>query len=399
MFKSLRVAALPLLSAVCYTSVVHAGVLPEDRVDVLGHNYQGGGVTVYGPSILLRKKIGENIDLNASGDIDMVSSASLDVVTNASPYKEKRKQWSGGVSYLHGKTTYGLNYLKSQEPDYLSHNASGSISEDMFGDLTTVTIGFSRGWDHVKQHIKLPGQDYFRDDFKEHDELVSPRLDRRSYRVGISQILTKKLLFSANYESTAQEGFLRNPYRKYRYGDVNSASVTYADEIYPHTRTSNAVGLEARYYLNYRASIKLGYRYYTDTWGVLGHTGDIEYVHPYGNNWLTEYGVRYYTQKKATFFSDLFPYADAQNFLARNRELATFNDVALHVGITWKIPLSTKVAFRTTLMYDRIQYNYKDYRDNSDVMVNGKKTAIAPINQPLYKYGANVIMLQASLTY
>jgi hypothetical protein len=269
----------------------------------------------------------------------------------------------------------------------------------MFGDLTTVTFGFTRGWDHVKQHIKTGKEDYFRDDFKENDELVTPRLDRRSYRVGVSQILTKRLVFSANYESTAQEGFLRNPYRKYRYGTENNASVTYVDEIYPHTRTSNAVGLEARYYLNYRASVKLGYRYYTDTWGVLGHTGDIEYVHPLGNNWLTEYGLRYYTQKKATFFSDLFPYFQSQNFMARNRELATFNDVALHLGITWKIPLSTKVAFRTTLMYDRIQYNYKDYRDNSRVLINGKLQDIPPALQPLYKYGANVLMLQASLTY
>jgi len=395
MFKSLRFVAVLLFAvSISYTHIARAGVLPEDRGDVLGHMYQGGGVRVYGPSILLRKKIGENIDLNASGDVDMVSSASLDVITNASPYKEVRKQWSGGVSYLHGKTTYGINYLKSQEPDYLSHNASASISEDMFGDLTTVTIGFTRGWDHVKQHLvdKATKTDSFSDVFLEHGERVTPRLDRRSYRVGLSQILTKKLVFAANYESSAQEGFLRNPYRVVRYGDANSTSLNKQSEIYPHTRTSNAVGLEARYYLNYRASIKLGYRYYTDTWGVLGHTGDIQYVHPLGTNWITEYGVRYYTQKKATFFSDLFPYADAQNFLARNRELATFNDVALHLGVTWKIPISTKVAFRTTFMYDRIQYNYKDYRDNSN-------SKLAPINQPLYKYGANVIMLQASLTY
>jgi len=396
MFKSLRLIAL-LLSACLFAQSVSAGVLPEDRADLLGHMYQGGGVRVYGPSILIRKKIGENLDLNVAGDVDMVSSASLDVITNASPYKEVRKQWSAGVSYLHGKTTYSVNYLKSQEPDYLSHNASASISEDMFGDLTTVTIGFSRGWDHVKQHVrdKATGVDQFVDTFLEHGERVTPRLDRRSYRVGVSQILTKKLILAVNYESNAQEGFLRNPYRVVRYGNANSTSISKQSEIYPHTRTSNAVGIEARYYLNYRASIKLGYRYYTDTWGVLGHTGDIEYVQPlklFGGDFLSEYGVRYYTQKKATFFSDLFPYADAQNFLARNRELATFYDASVHVGLTWKIPISTKVAFKTSFMYDRIQYTYKDYRDNSN-------SKLAPIDQPLYKYGANVFMLQASLAY
>ncbi|MES1195720.1 MAG: hypothetical protein ABUL58_02125, partial [Steroidobacter sp.] len=94
-----------------------------------------------------------------------------------------------------------------------------------------------------------------------------------------------------------------------------------------------------------------------------------------------------------------FPYIDAQNFLARDRELSTFNDYTFHMALTWKIPFSTKVALATSLMYDRIQYNYKDFRDNRDVLVDGKLTALAPNQQPLYKYGANVFMLQASLTY
>ena len=41
-------------------ALAFAGVLPEDRADVLYHRYQGGGVTIQGPSVLVRKKIGEN---------------------------------------------------------------------------------------------------------------------------------------------------------------------------------------------------------------------------------------------------------------------------------------------------------------------------------------------------
>ena len=399
--KIMRYIAAALLMLGLH-SAAHAGVLPEDRVDLLGHNYQGGGVKVYGPAILVRKKISENVDLSVTGDEDFVSSASIDVVTAASPYKEIRKQWSPAVSYLHGKTTYSVSYLKSQEPDYLSNNGSVSISEDMFGDLTTVTLGFTRGHDHVRQHVKdkATGKDEFTDVFFENGNQVSPRVDRRSYRVGWSQILTKKLLTTFNFESTSLEGFLRNPYRRVRFGDPNSATVGYQSELYPHTRSSNAVGIDGRYYLDYRASIKVGYRYYSDTWGIRSSTGEIQYVHPFESlHLLGEFGLRYYSQKRATFYSDLFPYIDAQNFLARDRELSTFNDYTLHMALTWKIPISTKVAFSTSLMYDRIQYNYKDFRDNRDVLVGGKLTALAPIDQPLYKYGANVLMLQASLTY
>jgi len=401
MVKMVRYS-LAVIAVCLFHASAMAGVLPEDRVDLLGHNYQGGGVKVYGPAVLIRKKIGENIALNISGDEDFVSSASIDVVTAASPYKEIRKQWSPSVSYLHGKTTYSLSYLKSQEPDYLSNNGSFTISEDMFGDLTTITFGFTRGWDHVRQHLvdKAKKTSTFTDNFIENGNKVTPRLDRRDYRIGLTQILTKKLIVTANYESAALEGFLRNPYRRVRYGDANATAVSYQSELYPHTRSSNAIGLESRYYLNYRASVKLGYRYYSDTWGIRSTTADIEYVHPFeSKHLLTEFGLRYYTQKRATFYSDLFPYADAQNFLARDRELATFNDVTFHVALTWKMPINTKTVFSTSLMYDRIQYNYKDFRDNRDVLVAGKLTTLAPNKQPFYKYGANVLMLQASLTY
>jgi len=372
----------------------HAGVLPEDRADALYHLYDGGGEIVGGWSATFRKKIGENVDFNGSYDVDMVSSASIDVVTAASPYKEKRQQYSAGFQYLHGKTTYGVSGLKSSEPDYLSNNISYSIKEDMFGDLTTVTLGFTRGRDHVRQHVvdKATHTDTFSDKFLEFGNEVTPRADRRNYRVGVTQILTKKLIATVNYESQAMQGFLRSPYRRVRYGDANSTSISYQSELYPHTRTSNAIGLESRYYLSYRASIKIGYRYYTDTWGINSHTGDVQYVHPFGENWLSEWSLRYYTQKKASFYSDLFPYADAQNFLARDRELSTMSDYSFHFGLERKWKFTQKVFVKASFFYDRIQYDFKDFRNN----LNSK---LAPANQPLYKYGSNVFMLQGSLGF
>ena len=34
------------------------GVLPEDRADVMWHNYSGGDLTVQGPSVLVQKRVG-----------------------------------------------------------------------------------------------------------------------------------------------------------------------------------------------------------------------------------------------------------------------------------------------------------------------------------------------------
>ena len=40
-----------------------AGVLADDRADMLFHRYEGGGVTIQGPSLLVRKKIAEKYAL------------------------------------------------------------------------------------------------------------------------------------------------------------------------------------------------------------------------------------------------------------------------------------------------------------------------------------------------
>ncbi len=95
--------ARTLLALCVITAPVLGGVLPEDEADVMWHNYNGGGISVDGPSVLVRKKVGDSLSFTANYYEDMISSASIDVKLSASPYKETRKQWSGGVDYLHGK--------------------------------------------------------------------------------------------------------------------------------------------------------------------------------------------------------------------------------------------------------------------------------------------------------
>src|SRR5215471_8110938 len=132
------------------------GVLPEDRADVMWHNYNGGDITVEGPSVLVQKKVGDSLSFSVNYYEDMISSASIDVKLSASPYKETRRQWSGGLLYLHGKSTYQAGIITSTEPDYKANTAYFSISQDMFGDLTTLTLGYRRGWDQIFRDIKTP---------------------------------------------------------------------------------------------------------------------------------------------------------------------------------------------------------------------------------------------------
>jgi len=348
-----------------------AAVLPDDRADVLYHRYEGGGVTIDGPSLLVRKKVAENYSVSANYYVDMVSSASIDVLTTASPYEETRKQGSLAVDALNGKTQYTLSFTNSDENDYTANTASFDVSQALFGELTTLSMGFSRGWDEVR---------------KRGDSEFEEPVDRRSYRVGLSQIVTPKLMLGLAYETITDEGFLNNPYRSVRYLDAeNPAGFAFQPEVYPSTRTSNAVAFNARYFLPYRAVAFAEYRWFTDTWGIDANNVRVGYTHPIGERWVLEGGYRWYDQSSADFYSDLFPRRDAQNFLARDKELSTFTSHMLSVGASYEFG-SSRWSFlkRSTVnvFYDRVRFDYDDFRD---ILSGG-----APGTEPLYGFDANV---------
>ena len=291
-----------------------AAVLPAERVDLLYHRYDGGGVEVDGPSLLVRKNVSDNTSVGVNFYVDNVTSASIDVVVSASEYTEEREETSISVDYLNQKTTMSFGYSNSEESDYNATTLSMGISQDMFGDLTTVSMSFAYGDNTVEQNGNP--------DFEEPAEV-------RSYRLGISQIVTTDLVMALTFETITDEGYLNNPYRSVRYVDAGSANgYSFQQEIYPDTRTSSAVAVRGNYYLAQRAAIHAGVRLFDDNWGIEATTYELGYTFPYQEAWIFEARFRFHDQTNADFYSDLFPFQDAQNHLARDKELSTFTSTS-----------------------------------------------------------------------
>ena len=378
---SIRSICLAGLCLLCGCLPTMAGVLPDDRADALYHSYDGGGVEITGPSVLVLKNVSQNFALSGNYYVDSISSASIDVVTTASPYSEKRTEYSLGVDYLHGNSVMAVSYTNSDEDDYQANTASFGISMDMFGNMTTVNMGYARGWDVVGNN---------------NDPDFSEDVDRQNYRIGLTQVITKDLLMEFNYEGITDEGFLNNPYRSVRYLDPTSPiGYSYEPEVYPNTRTSNAFAVRSLYYLPYRASTYAEYRFFDDTWGIRAHNAEIGYIHPLSSGWLFEARYRYYTQNSADFYSDLFPRRDSQNFLARDKELSNFSSNTLGFSVSYDF---VQNGWRwidrgsVNLSYDHIWFNYDDFRDLRDTS--------APVgDEPLYKFSADVAQFFVSIWF
>jgi len=369
-----------LLVAAFAASAVCAQVLPEDRADALYHSYNGDGIEITGPSILVRKKLTQDFSAYANYYVDSISSASIDVLSYASPYDEERTEISLGGDYLLDETILSAGYTDSDENDFQASTAWFGVSQDIFGGLTTVNLGYARGWDTVEQVT---------------DPTFSEDVDRRSYRVGVGQVLTKSMVLNLDFEAITDEGFLNNPYRQVRYLDSSApAGFLWQPEIYPNTRTTNAFSIGTRYFMQAGSAAYGNARLFNDTWGIDAWDTQLGYVYSTPKDWLFDVSFRYYSQTAADFYSDLFEFANAQNFLARDKELSTFNNYSVSFLATYALPVEDWGLVKRGTANFAYSYFYFDYDDFRNVLEGG-----APGTEPLFNFSADVIQLYVSFWF
>ncbi|MGB5589219.1 MAG: DUF3570 domain-containing protein [Gammaproteobacteria bacterium] len=332
-----------LLPACLVAMTLSAATPPDDRVEALYHSYDGGGVQVTGPALFARKTIGKGVSASAQYYVDTITSASIDVVTSASEYDEERTEYSLGVDWVYGDSEMAVGYSHSNEDDYTSDTYSLLVTQEVFGGMSSISMGYSHG-DDVVERVDT--------DFRD-------KIDRDRYGLGLAQVLTPTMIATLNYEAVLEDGDLNNPYRSAR---ILGAQIP---ERYPRTRTSQAAQLRLLKSWNRETSLNGSYQYFTDTWGIQANTFEIGASHYVDKEWLIDLSYRYYTQDAASFYSDNFD--REYNYMARDKELSTFNYNTLGARVTWNIqrerlPLGLNNA-SFTVGYDYMMFSYDDFTD------------------------------------
>ena len=341
-----------------------AADLPEDRADLMYHSYTGGGVVANGPAVLVRKSIDDAFSLSASYYVDAVSNASIDVVTTASPYHEDRIERAAGLDYVYRDALISVAASNSKEPDYTADSASVDVAQDVFGGMTTVNLGYSRGWDTVG---------------KRNYPTFREQANHWQYRGGVTQILSPRWLASANVEIVADQGYLGSPYRAAR---VFGAAVPETD---PDTRSSRALALRTVGSVGADGAVRVQYRYFWDTWDIRASTYEAGYSQYLDQrSWLVDGYLRYYKQTHASFYSNNFTSEFA--YMSRNRQLSTFDSVGLGVKATYQVlRVPARYEVKLSAAAERIRFQYSDFTD-----IRTGRT---------YSFDANVLELYVSATF
>jgi Protein of unknown function (DUF3570) len=384
LLRAATVATLLLIRATC------ADVLPDDRADLFYSKYSGGGMDITGESVAVRKKFTENFAISGNYFVDKVSGASIDVLSQASQIRDERIQKSATLEFVHDKTTYNATYQTSVERDYRSDTSSVSLKQDMFGDLTTLSLAFANTDDKIGENN---GSAFV--------PIITwlGHASSRSYDIDLSQILTKNLIGGVNFNVITDQGYLANPYRSIRYLDAGTPKgYSLGSQVYPDTRTSTAIQGELKYFLPYRAAITGSFRYFRDTWSIVGKTFELDYTHPISNVWILEGRLRYYTQNHADFYSDLFQYADEYRFEGRDQDLAAQDNYTIGAKATYAfLPNGWKMFKRATVTLDasRITFHYSDFRN---IKYFGLPQ-YQPGTEPLYQFNATVYQVYMSMFF
>jgi len=356
-------ALLGSLLSVLVPGVARAVDLPGDKAEALVHSYTGGGVNAYGPAFLVRKSLVDKVSLAGTYYMDAVSNASIDVVTTASPYHETRHEFGLSGDYVYRDAQITLGAMTSHEPDYVANTGNIDVTQEVFGGMTTVALGYTKGSDKVG---------------KKNSPEFSDTARHLQYRFGLTHILTSHWLANMNFDAVSDDGYIGSPY--------SSARVfgAFVPERNPRTRSSRAGKIKLVGDLGGFGAVNFGYRYYSDTWDIKAHTAEAGYSRYFGEAWLADIFARYYTQTHANFYSDNA--LTETLYVSRNRQLSTFNDVGLGARLSYnvrKVPGRYDVKLIGTYEYTR--YKFKDFTD----VRTGE----------LYGYGASLFQVYLSATY
>ena len=352
-----------LLGSVLAAGTSHGATLPEDKAEGMIHVFKGGGVTASGPALLVRKSLADKVSLSAGYTVDAVSNASIDVVTAASPFRETRNAYDLGMDYVVRDSTISLSTNQSKEPDYTASTWSMDVAQEVFGGMTTVSLGYTRGADQVR---------------KSNDPTFADTAKHWQYRLGVTQILTPRWLMSANVEAISDSGYLGSPYRVAR---VFGAAVP---ERNPRTRSSRAVKFRTVGDLGSRDAVRAEYRYFYDTWDIRAQTVEVGYSRYIGAPWLADMFVRFNKQNKALFYSDNA--AAETTYISRNRQLSTFTNFSLGGKLAYTyLQVPGKYEVKLNGGYELMRFKYSDF---TDLRTGGA-----------YAYTAHVLQLYVTATF
>jgi hypothetical protein len=236
-------------------------------------------IKVSAPSLYFLIPFGGSWSLSGSGVSDAVSGASPrwhSSVSSASNMRDLRNAGDLRITRYESRSSYSLSVSGSKEHDYLSRAASALANFSTEDNNRTWSVGVGRAWDKIN-----PVNEIVTDATRYTTDMM----------VGVTQVLTPTDIAQVNLTHARARGYMNDPYK-------------IVDQR-PSERNQTALQLRWNHFFTQSGhTLRLGYRYYSDSYAVKAHTATTEYIMPVSNGWTFTPLARYHQQSAASFYYD-----------------------------------------------------------------------------------------------
>lgn len=184
-----------------------------------------------------------------------------------------------------GRHTPGLQLAYSSEQDYTSLGIAVRDAIDFNKKNTTLTLGVAANLDKVE------------------GAYMDRAEDKRTFdaMVGLTQLIDSKSFITANLIVGQADGFLNDPYK------VVELNGTIVPEKRPDSKDKTILYLAwTRFFDEADGSLELGYRRYSDSFGIGANTLSAAWYQKLGSQFILRPAVRFYNQTAADFYDVRF---------------------------------------------------------------------------------------------
>ena len=241
------------------------------------------------------------------------------IMSGASIY-DNRTEIAATTRYYFDSGNSGIKFSQSQEDDYDAESITVDSSFNTSNNLRTYSVALSRSNDEIRPtQGKVPTGFQF------------GKKTTESIWLATSQVINKTIITKLGLSYTRRQGQLSDPYKLM--------------DLRPASRDSSTMSVSYRQFFNSQnASLRLDYRYYSDTWDIDSQTLTVEWYQNFKRAAIVPY-LRYYSQSEAKFFDTI---ADTgQTYYSDDYRLSSFG--AITTGIRteydfkkWKLELQAE---------------------------------------------------------
>lgn len=250
--------------------------------------------------------------------IDAVSGASTVVGGVGTGFKEDRHEGVISGSYRKDLSTWALGLFASEEDDFSSKGFSAAVSREFFDRNFTITGLYGISLDQIDKLQKSSFEHYPKDK------------TTHGVTLAATQLLDPRSLVTGGYAFAYSDGFLSNPTRQIRVGDVFA---TIEDERHPKTRARHTVFLRGKRYFLTRSAADFNLSYYRDDWGVSAAAADLHLSQYLNDRLIVRLRHRFYRQGAADFYKAA--YLQRESIMTADARLRHFDSHLSGISLTY----------------------------------------------------------------